>query len=260
MKRAKSILWLFPYSIRRLIVRTVRPNFYNTLQNMRTVETSSGYSFKPFDENKCIFVHIPKSAGVSVSRALFGNLAGGHAGINRYQIIFSQYEFDTYFKFTYVRNPWDRLVSAFHFFKEGGMAKPDRIFAEKHLSAYHDFEDFVRRGLKENIEATHFIPQYRFVCDFGGVQPRVDFVGLYENLREDFNYIKDRLDISVNLKHQNKTSNRKKDYRDYYTDETREIVANVYQKDIEIFGYDFDNSSLANQLTRRSAILSNAKR
>jgi hypothetical protein len=80
----------------------------------------------------------------------------------------------------------------------------------------------------------------------------VDFVGLYENLAEDFNYIKNRLDISVNLKHQNKGTNRRKDYRTYYTDETREIVANVYQKDIEIFGYDFDNSSLAEQLTRRS--------
>lgn len=251
MKLAKSILWSFPYSLRRLIVRTVRPHFYNTLQDMRTVETSR-YSYKPFDEKKCIFVHIPKCAGVSISRTLFGNLAGGHANITKYQIIFSKHEFETYFKFAFVRNPWDRLVSAFHFFREGGMAKPDKIFAEKHLSAYRDFEDFVRRGLNlENLETTHFMPQYRFVCDIGDIRPKVDFIGFYENLREDFNYVRNRLDISANLKYQNKTSNRKIDYRDYYTDETIEIVANVYQKDIEIFGYDFDNSSLADQLTKR---------
>jgi len=55
----------------------------------------------PFDRYQCIFVHIPKTAGVSICRSLFENLAGGHTTIAKYQIIFSKKEFDRYFKFTF---------------------------------------------------------------------------------------------------------------------------------------------------------------
>ena len=62
------------------------------------------------------------------------------------------------------------------------------------------------------------------------------------------------LDFAANLIHENKTesSSRKIDYRDFYTDKTRNIVYEVYKRDIDLLGYDFDNSSLSSQLTNRS--------
>lgn len=57
---------------------------------------------------------------------LFGNLGGAQLRIPHDQLIFSQREFEDYFKFTFVRNPWDRLLSAFLFLKKGGANKVDR--------------------------------------------------------------------------------------------------------------------------------------
>src|SRR5271165_1269962 len=53
-------------------------------QELRTVITNEGTSLKPFDDTRTIFVHIPKCAGTSVSKALFGNFSGGHLTFDEY--------------------------------------------------------------------------------------------------------------------------------------------------------------------------------
>ncbi len=76
------------YYLRRTQFRCEYPNAFMKFQKKRQIKTRKGYSYKPFDELKCIFVHVPKCAGVYVCRNLFGNLAGGHTQISLYQIIF----------------------------------------------------------------------------------------------------------------------------------------------------------------------------
>jgi hypothetical protein len=250
----KSILWLFPYELRRSIYRHMQPGHFQKLQQRRIIASPEGYSYKPFDQNRCIFVHIPKTAGISVCKSLFGNLAGGHTPLHSYQLIFKKYEFDNYFKFTFVRNPWDRLVSAYHYLRSGGISKSDIQWKEKNLLKFDDFNKFVLYGIKQKKikKYRHFRPQYEYICEPGSKQPKVDFLGFYENLVNDFHYIMSELGISTKLKKANTGhSNRILDYKEYYTPETKKIVNDVYKTDIEIFGYVFDNSSLANQLKYR---------
>ena len=252
------LFYSLPYNVRRALFSGLNRDEYRRLQNQRTIDTKDDYSYKPFDQYHCIFVHIPKAAGVSVCRSLFGNLAGGHTPIQRYQIIFSKEEFDDYFKFTFVRNPWDRVFSAYNFLKKGGMNDDDRKWGTENLDPYISFEDFITRGLKKPniLQWVHFRHQHEFLCNPCTGNLLIDFLGFYENIQEDFQYIADKLLGGVNLalKSENKThTNGKSDYKSFYTQEMRNIVAHVYKKDIDLFGYNFDNSSLNAQLTSRFA-------
>ena len=252
-----KILCLFPYSLRRALLAMLMNKNLKRVRNCRIKNADLCYSFRPFIQNQCIFVHIPKTAGVSVCKSIFGNLAGGHKTVQHYQLIFCKNDFDRYFKFTFVRNPWDRVFSAYHFLKKGGMNESDKKWSTENLSAYGDFDEFVKRWLNiSNInQYIHFIPQYRFLCLPNERQLLVDFLGLFENIQDDFEFIKNKLSLDRNIvfSHENKThsDNKKLNYRDFYTNETRDIISIVYEKDIKLLGYNFDNSSLKKQLIHR---------
>jgi hypothetical protein len=192
-----------------------------------------------FERNKCIFVHIPKCAGKSISQSLFGNQGFAHTNAREYRIIFGN-KFDKIYKFTIVRNPWDRLVSAFYYLKSGGYNKKDKKWYNKHISKYGDFNEFVREWLNEkNIyRGIHFYPQRYFLCD-DGHKLLVDYIGKFEKLDYEFNYLKNKLNIKSNLQHINSSKRKYKDYRKFYNDETQDIVAKVYDKDIKLFDYNF---------------------
>jgi hypothetical protein len=249
------LFWRFPDGLRRTLFQTLCPARYRSLQEARASD-SSGYSIKPFDQHRCIFVHIPKTAGVSVVKALFGSFGGHHTPLWLYRLLYTRAEFDAYFKFAFVRNPWDRLLSAFLFLKRGGMNDRDRRWAETHLAAYPDFDRFVRRGLtrKTAYAELHFVPQYWFLA-LKGPRPAVDFVGYYENLPQDFVSIRERLGVSPErrLLALNRTEGKPSDFREYYTPETRRIVAEVYREDIELFGYDFENRAVRERFEEPSA-------
>ena len=192
-----------------------------------------------FDKYQCVFIHIPKCAGISVENGLFGTKVG-HKRI----ILFERYDaqkFHEYFKFTIVRNPFDRLVSAFFFLKSGGRNEKDRQWAIKNLAQYDEFNDFVFQWVKKEnvIKALHFRPQYLYLCKPGSLVPEVEFVGRFEELEKDYNYIQEKLGLQESkLPHLN-MSKRESDYRKFYDEETRAIVASVYQEDLSIFNYKF---------------------
>jgi hypothetical protein len=196
-----------------------------------------------FDQTCSIFVHIPKCAGISVSDTLYKSHAGGHYPLDSYVDAFEPQKLLEYFKFTIVRNPWDRLVSAYHFLCNGGMNHGDADFYEKELKNYLDFDDFVKQWLNtENIsKGVHFRPQTDFILERHR-KVELDFIGYFENLDEDFEFIARKIGCADKLASKNKSSH--KAYTDYYSDETRELVAEVYRNDIEYLGYDFFNANL----------------
>jgi len=233
----------------------VRRRHARQLRWLRRRGSDAVYSLRPFEQTRSIFVHVPKASGVSVNMALYGGMGAGHMRISEYELAFSASEFYSYFKFTFVRNPWDRLFSAYQFLKSGGMLDVDRAWAQERLARYGHFRQFVLEGLrlKETLSHVHFAPQHGFLLSLDRRRYPIDFVGLFENLPEDFAAIAKRLGRSAGLEHLNRTPGALRDYRDAYDGAMIDEVAAVYRKDIALFGYDFDGAKLGNQISLRDA-------
>ena len=124
-----------------------------------------------------------------------------------------------YFKFGFTRNPWDRVVSAREYLIR------EKKVQDMSLSQFVKRKNFDTKWLGLAMNTIDF-------CD------GCDFIGKVENLQEDFDIICDKIGISQQqLPYKNKSKH--KHYTEYYDDETKQIVAEKYAKDIEYFGYEF---------------------
>ena len=206
---------------------------------------------------RCIFVHIPKTAGTSIEKALgifgdwkqenrrmmFGYSAAKLANGKELSSPFLQHltarelneilpdEIWSYFKFSFVRNPWDRIVSVFsnkdpHLCN---LARAHGISIEN-----TSFDDFVAKTI--DLDHAHIKPQSDYIIDKNGVQ-LIDFVGRMERLERDFAYICEQLGAQLLLPREN--ISQRGNYRDYYSESSRKLVSLRYIKDIEMFNYKF---------------------
>jgi hypothetical protein len=226
---------------------------------------------------KCIFVHIPKAAGRSVEMYFMNRLNLERENTShRQQLLLidntdptrgteklshlsaaeyvnggyiAQPDFDDYYKFSFVRNPWSRLVSEYRY---------------RNFLSHKSFKDFVMNKLPSpgwDDKYRHVMPQTEMLYDNNG-NLLVDFVGRFERLQQDFMIVCEHLGFedrqlphinssdkksreirrkARNLLHQNKESSLHQ-YTDFYDDETRAQVTRLYQADIDNFGYEFEDA------------------
>jgi hypothetical protein len=138
-----------------------------------------------------------------------------------------------YFSWGFVRNPWDRLVSAYINKIINKHQHGLNVF--RHIKSFREFI-LALEGLDLTTCDRHIQYQYSFLPS------SINFIGRLENLQDDFNIVCDKIGIpQKELPHINKSDH--KHYTEYYDDETREIVAEKYAKDIEYFGYEFKNKN-----------------
>jgi chondroitin 4-sulfotransferase 11 len=144
-------------------------------------------------------------------------------------------EYDTYFKFGFVRNPFDKFVSWYCYLTQ---SLNSTVSQKLHKTAYGD--DYLSGSF---LDFCKFAPEwifgnsYSFLCNEWG-QLDMDFVGKYENFDEDVKLVMDKIDISTeDLKPKNQSNH--KHYTQYYNNETKQIVANRFELDIKMFGYEF---------------------
>jgi len=240
----------------RLSQLAKHPRHMYRLQRMRRVDDKAKYTLHPFETTRSLFVHIPKASGVSIARALYGNLGGGHMPMRDYELAFGPQFFAESFVFTFVRNPWDRLHSAYRFLAKGGMNRADAAWADVNRAYLNDFEHFVERGLADPAVARsiHIVPQQSYLRSRAYGYRAIDFIGLYENIASDFDHVCRSIHGSVRpLPHENRTVGSAVDYRAAYTERMRDIVGAFYASDIACFGYDFEGSTTAQQIERRDA-------
>lgn len=228
---------------RRFLRGLAKPGASRTIKAMRTrpVTDPETVSLAPVIARRALFVHIPKCAGITVNKTLYGCRGGAHMSTELYKHYLTRREFETFFKFTFVRNPWDRVVSAYHFLREGGLNDRDRGDAERSVLAFATFDEFVREFIGQNrlMETVHFRPQYLFLCKNDRAAPDVDFIGRFERFEEDFATVCARLGVSCTPAHANSGRSRPISWRNVYTDETAEIVSLAYARDITLFDYAF---------------------
>ena len=214
----------------------------NTIKEKKFAK-SQAYLFKQkgsllnaFSTSKTIFIHIPKTAGMSLAQAIYGDVVGSaHRKVSFFRYILEK-ELDDYFKFCFVRDPYDRLYSAYKFLEKGGVNQHDKRAFDKFLSRYKNFEDFVINGLSNKVmnEIIHLVPQIDFICDKKG-EILVDYIGKFENLQIEIKTLSEKLNKEIILSHLN--LNKKKSFDKVFTDKMRKRVRKLYAKDFEILGY-----------------------
>ncbi len=213
--------------------------------------------------HRILFVHIAKTGGTSIRAALKRlhwtdpyaipiHLVNGLTRVLKYRTgakfprhakAIAAYEcigepfWSQLFKFTFVRNPWDLQVSSWHHLRRVPTAPTDQ---------FETFESFLRHKFDPHRPFEYFFEASRqllshYITDHEG-RVIVDFVGRYERLHQDFEEACRRGGIpQIKLPHKRHSRERKKDYRSYYDDVTAELVARHYARDIELFGYAFDD-------------------
>ena len=138
--------------------------------------------------------------------------------------------FDEFFKFAFVRNPWDWCVSLFFYLQQNKNLPPHRQVQGM------TFSDFVQWRI-----GTSPKKQIEFITNWKG-DIIVDYIGRYENVESDFKYICKKLGLRESyLPNKNISRMRKnRNYRTYYDTQTAELVSQYFHEDISAFGYQFD--------------------
>jgi hypothetical protein len=190
-----------------------------------------------------VFIHVPKAAGTSLNEALYGRFIGHpHAlDVRRW----APADVKALPSFSVVRNPWDRLVSAWRFARQGrgqgetyraGMWHPERYQGPE----FETFECFVQDWLaRRNVRKLDgvFQPQSLFLCDKAG-RLLVDHVGRLDDLRPTFAFVEARAGAMPALGQANRSGDGV-DYRTFYTPDLTKLVGEIYADDVERFGYRF---------------------
>lgn len=179
-------------------------------------------------EKKFVFVHINRTAGTSIGRNLQGNYKVNHATIFRYM---EKHDLNNYFKFSFVRNPFDKMVS--EYFCHMKVKDLPYIINNPNLS----FKEFIIRRFKSHLRFASDQINWIGKKENGEYKLYVDFIGRYENLKDDFKKVCDKINIKYNLEHVNLV--KRDNYRKYYNDETRQLVEILFEEDIRYFNYEF---------------------
>jgi len=185
-------------------------------------------------EHNLLFIHIPKTGGSSIEKAfnVFGNnefwgttekcidginMAPQHYTPEVLKDILGK-EYNSYLKFTFVRNPYARIISEYKY-----KNKIDFVY-KKNLN------EWIPKYLAK-IDTDHKLPQSVFVDE------TVDFVGHTESLEDDLNKFLSKICITIKLSHDNKTIGNSLISSHLINKSNLQLINKVYEQDFQRFGY-----------------------
>jgi chondroitin 4-sulfotransferase 11 len=185
--------------------------------------------------NDLLFIHIPKTAGISLVKSLYDIDYSNHATIFDYlREDSSRAKHMT--SFAVVRNPYSRLISAYNYLRDDGRSIIDKAWNDMYLKKYRSLDDFVNKGGLEkaiNRNAEHFIPQNKFIYASGSLY--VDEVFKLENMEKLHDFLKTHQIPEVKGLNRGKRNNIDKD--SFLSMSAIAIVNELYHEDFSVFDY-----------------------
>jgi len=202
--------------------------------------------------NKIVFVHIQKTGGSSVREILRAQLGDSEEVGFKHDWACWHYKeipgWDECFKFAFVRNPWDRLVSWYSMIVQNKVLlnqSRNRLW-EYVIREANTFDEFIRNCTLEiddfDGRKGFLYNQLDYLTDNDG-NLLVDFIGKYETFEDSMQYVMRSLRLTGDAVFTHENRSKHKHYSSYYTEDLKNIVAERYAKDIKYFGYTFESES-----------------
>lgn len=219
--------------------------------------------------HKFIFIHVPKTAGVAME-SVDWNATNVHAYKGHYTIQdFVDYGIDIkkYFKWCFIRNPWDRLLSGYDY--SSILKKQFPVFTDLVDAIYRRKTVYNKLNCKWSSPSSDGIPNLLTntphiffysqlsLITYNNVN-QMDFIGRFENINEDWarlcikmkelgvasSWPEEKWKLPVaNARDKDNIKNvqyKERPYQEYYTEDTKNMVAEIYENDINTFNYKFD--------------------
>lgn len=189
-----------------------------------------------FDETRSIFIHIPKTAGTSIGKTLYGCHVGHRPW--RYYWKINPQKFDSYFKFAVIRDPISRFASAFNFLKTGGYGTWDHEFAEKVLKPFSNANELALALMDGEFQRElfcweHFRRQADYITDDHG-DSTMNLVIRFDRLNEGFGHIAKKLKSDVgSLPHLMKTAGPRRELG--FGQQAMNVLFAVYERDFQLW-------------------------
>lgn len=145
--------------------------------------------------------------------------------------------YHSYFKFAFVRNPWDRVVSNWSMFCRSGIRFREQQIEELFGKPAKNigFEEFVYWC--QEIRNHHWEPFISFLPRNKNGSLEIDYIGKLEKFAHDWSHITNLLGVDMHINTVNKTNH--SHYRKYYNEVTRMNIETEYLEDISAFDYSY---------------------
>jgi chondroitin 4-sulfotransferase 11 len=209
-------------------------------------------------EKKFIFIHVQKTAGISIESQLKESLSGTEVLHGRHGRVVDGIgeigldEWEKYYSFAFVRNPWDRMVSWYCMIQDAKINLPLYKKWFKHpfkselwnyaITHSDNFESFIENCTEVVFDLGCYksfaFNQIDYLTDDKG-NIAVDFIGKFEELDKDFAKVCAHLKLD-NILLSKKNQSKHLHYSSYYSEHSINIIKKRFARDIEAFGYTFD--------------------
>lgn len=197
-----------------------------TISTLPAEEPTYRYNVTCNDEHEFVWFRVAKVGTSTIIHLLRNQL-----GVNVTRASsgpYSSEKYRGYFKFAFVRNPWDRVVSLYF-----NKVAPGTYCEGTQSLTFEQFVDWLAQQDLTKIDAHAKLQALLIPVD------ELDFIGRFETFSKDVQYVLGRLGLSkVSIPKHNPSSHAH--YSRYYDDRTRELVRQLYREDIERFGYTFE--------------------